>query len=758
MTKILLLGNPNCGKTTLFNALTGENQRIGNWPGVTVEKKTGSFSFNQHHHELIDLPGVYSLSATNQGASPDELITVKALVALNADLIINVVDAVSLERHLYLTSQILELGKPVIIALNMMDVAHQRGITMDTVLLSQQLQCPIIPLQAHKKMGVESLQQAVNELLITAPQLVPRTAVPLEFVLPESVIRTHHDLMRDLQKSGGVTQQMANYYAWRILDGDTVLFEPAELNALLSQGVIEPDVDLIVADARYDKIHQLVVAVQSKRSDASENFTARLDKIVLHRYFAFPIFLGAMYGMFLFAINIGGVFQDFFDISSNAIFVEGTASVLQHLHVPFWLIALLAHGVGSGINTTITFAPVIAAMFFFLALLETSGYMARAAFVVDKMMRALGLPGKSFVPMIVGFGCNVPAIMAARTLESERDRVLTVLMAPFMSCSARLAIYAVFVAAFFPSGGQNIVFSLYLIGIVMAVFTGFILRKTMFKGQPSSLILELPAYHKPSLRRLFRETGTRLRGFIFRAARLIIPVCVVLGGLNALMVDGGLSQGDANTHSALSLLGQTLTPMFAPMGIRPENWPATVGLLTGMLAKEVVIGTLNSLYTPIGHLAEVNANFDFSAAMSQALWSIPHNLAQIKDALLNPILASAPGGELSKPVYGVMVSQFDGKAGAFAYLLFILLYVPCVSTMAVIRQETNRRLMWFSTAWSFLVAYATAVIFYQLATFAQHPHQSLAWFFGLSLVVILFIGLLRTKRLGYGEPHVIATT
>ena len=750
MTKILLVGNPNCGKTTLFNVLTGENQRIGNWPGVTVEKKTGSFSVGLHHYELIDLPGIYSLSCTRQGSSPDELITVKEFVALDADLIINVVDAVSLERHLYLTSQILELGKPVIIALNMMDIATQRGVTLDTIKLSQQLRCPVIPIQAHKKIGIEVLQQAVNSS--------PISALSLQFAFPLFVTNSHLALTQYLQKSVLVSERIANYYAWRILEGDTVLVENNPLEKALLQTTIEPDLDLVLADARYEKIHQLVTAVQSKRSDASEHFTARLDKIVLHRYLAFPIFLGAMYLMFLFAINIGGVFQDFFDISSNAIFIEGTASFLQQIHAPLWVIALLAHGVGSGINTTITFAPVIAAMFFFLALLETSGYMARAAFVVDKIMRWLGLPGKSFVPMIVGFGCNVPAIMAARTLDSERDRILTVLMAPFMSCSARLAIYAVFVAAFFPSGGQNIVFALYLIGILMAVFTGFILRKTTLKGQSSSLILELPAYHKPSLRRLFRETGRRLRGFIFRAGCMIIPVCVLLGGLNALTIDGGLSHADANTQSVLSLLGQWLTPIFAPMGIQQENWPATVGLLTGMLAKEVVIGTLNSLYSQIGHLGQVSAHFDFSAAMSEAFWSIPNNLAQIKDALWNPILASAPGGEVSKSVYGIMVSRFDGKAGAFAYLLFILLYIPCVSTMAVIRQETNQRLMWFSTIWSFLVAYVAAVGFYQLATFSQHPEQSLLWFVGLPLGITLFISLLRTRGLGYGGPHVIANS
>lgn len=386
----------------------------------------------------------------------------------------------------------------------------------------------------------------------------------------------------------------------------------------------EQNLDVLLADARYQKIHEIVTLVQKKHSDASEHFTAKLDKLVLHRFLALPIFFAMMYLMFLFAINIGGAFQDFFDISTETIFVQGSGWLLQQLHAPNWVIALVANGVGKGINTTITFIPVIAAMFFFLSLLETSGYMARAAFVVDKAMRAMGLPGKSFVPMIVGFGCNVPAIMAARTLDSERDRLLTVMMSPFMSCSARLAIYAVFVAAFFPSGGHNVVFSLYLIGILMAVFTGYILRKTTLKGHASPLILELPAYHRPSLRRLLRETSLRLRFFVYRAGKLIIPICVILGGLNAITWGGGISSGEANTDSLLSIIGQWITPLFAPMGIHQDNWPATVGLLTGMLAKEVVVGTLNSLYAQVGHVGEIAAaHFDFWGASKLLLGLFP---------------------------------------------------------------------------------------------------------------------------------------
>lgn len=743
---VLLVGNPNCGKTTLFNALTGDNQRVGNWPGVTVEKKSGVFHVEQQSVNITDLPGVYSLAIHNE-ASHDERITANAIVSLPSDIIINVIDACHLERHLYLTSQLLELGKPLIVVLNMMDIAQQRGISIDLEALSQQLMCPVFGLEAHKKVGINPLKQAINH---------PRTAAePLPLLLPRAVQQALTNRIQSLISLNQLTPSLANYYACRSMEGDSMLLpDEPDFNQ-----VINDEYDIVLADARYQIIHRIVKSIQKKRSDAGEYLTAKIDKIVLHRYFALPIFFAMMYLMFLFAINIGGAFQDFFDITTDTIFVQGSAWLLLQLHSPQWLIALIANGIGMGINTTLTFIPVIAAMFFFLALLEASGYMARAAFVVDKIMRLLGLPGKSFVPMIVGFGCNVPAIMAARTLDSERDRLLTVLMSPFMSCSARLAIYAVFVAAFFPTGGQNIVFSLYLIGILMAVLTGFMLRKTSLGGVASPLILELPAYHRPTLRRLLKETGLRLRYFLTRAARVIIPVCIILGGLNALTIDGGASSELVKTPSILSLLGQWLTPIFSPMGITQDNWPATVGLLTGMLAKEVVVGTLNSLYAQVGHLAQLQASHvDFLGSLQAALWSIPNNLSQLGNALLNPVLASAPDGVLSQSVYGTMVERFDGKAGAFAYLLFILLYVPCVSTMAAIRQEASRKLMWFSVTWSFLVAYVAAVVFYQIATFSRHPYSSSFWIMVLPSIVALFIANLRYRGLNSGGAYALTNS
>ncbi len=729
MTHIMLVGNPNCGKTTLFNALTGDNQRVGNWPGVTIEKKTGEFTNRDQILHVTDLPGVYSLVTSVETSSQDAQITAVAVVQGNADVIVNVVDACHLERHLYLTSQLLELGCPLILVVNMTDIAAQRGISIDATALSAQLHCPVVMLQAHRHVGVADLKQAIS--------MLPAPSKPLSLSLPLSVQNALTHLEQELI-SRGENPVLVPYIARRTLEG-------ADDGA--------DDFDILIANARYEAIHNIVAGVQKKLSDTSEHLTAKIDRIVLHRFWALPIFFGMMYLMFLLAINLGGAFQDFFDITTDTIFIQGTAWLLHLVHAPGWLIALCADGIGTGINTTLTFIPVMASMYFFLSLLESSGYMARAAFVVDRVMRMLGLPGKSFVPMIVGFGCNVPAIMAARTLDSERDRVLTVLMSPFMSCSARLAIYAVFVAAFFPTGGQNVVFSLYLMGILMAVLTGFLLRKTVLKGQTSPLILELPAYHRPSLRRLMKETGLRLRYFITRAGKLITPVCVVLGGLNALTIHGGFSAG-ASSESVLSLLGQWLTPIFAPMGLHQDNWPATVGLLTGTLAKEVVVGSLNSLYAQMGHLASAGPiPFEFWGSLQTALLSIPKNLAKMGN-----VLADAPGLDASQSVYGVMYQHFDGKVGAYAYLLFILLYIPCVSTMAAIRQETNSKLMWFSIAWSLIVAYGTAVSFYQLATFAAHPQQTIEYIMATVISIVLVIGIIRLAARSQGVRHAAANS
>lgn len=721
MTTIALVGNPNSGKTTLFNALTGSNQRVGNWPGVTVEKKAGTVEISGKPCSLIDLPGVYSLGL-NSSCSLDEQIATDYILSGQVDVIINVVDATNLERHLYLSSMLLELQIPMVVAVNMQDVAQQRKISIDNKKLSQQLGCAVSFVQANKEKGLSQLLQDVASATIPAK---PELAIPADINEAINTLAAQND------------SPYAQFQAKLKLMTEQ----------LQTELTTDEDIDVIINDAHYDWVHQVSLQCVSQGGQSSEHLTAKIDKIILNRWLAIPIFLAVMYSLFLFAINIGGAFQDFFDLTTDAIFVKGLADTLHRWNWPAWAIALCANGFGKGVNTTVTFIPVITAMFFFLSMLENSGYMARAAFVVDRAMRLLGLPGKSFVPMIVGFGCNVPAIMAARTLETKRDQLLTVLMSPYMACSARLAIFAVFVAAFFPSGGQNVVFLLYLIGILMAVFTGMILRKTVLMGEASSLVIELPPYHMPSFKRLIKHTGYRLKFFLVRAGKLILPMCVLLGGLNALMLNGDISLLDASNESVLSWIGKSMTPIFAPMGITQENWPATVGLLTGTLAKEVVVGSLNSLYGQMLHASQAHPiPFDLLTSLKEAVMTIPENLGNLGEAIFNPISASSPDGDLSTSVYGVMVNHFNGAIGAFAYLLFVLLYLPCVSTIAAIRQEANKRWMWFSVLWSTGLAYLVAVCFYQIATFFYHPMQTLFWWGIAAATFVAGLSWLKAKQ------------
>ncbi|EKD53754.1 MAG: hypothetical protein ACD_60C00157G0008 [uncultured bacterium] len=738
---VALVGNPNCGKTTVFNRLTGARQRVGNWPGVTVERKTGLLTYQDKKIQVMDLPGTYSLNVVNESSSVDERIACEYILAKNADLIINILDASNLERHLYLTMQLLEMRVPMLIALNMMDVANERGIKIKLKQLAKELNCVIVPIEAHKNKGIEVLKQKMVEHQKNASHFSIN-------YLKEDILKKAISEISSLIKTEYSSHQK-EWIATRLLEDD--VFVRQKVDSVILKDVLkwqqtirdtlQEDPDILLADARYRFIEKLRSKTVIKNKNSKTTWTTYIDNIVLNRILGIPIFLMVMYAMFFFAINIGGAFQDFFDIGSNTLFVDGASYGLAHLGAPSWLIVLLANGLGKGINTTVTFIPVIGAMFLFLALLEDSGYMARAAFIMDRLMRAMGLPGKSFVPMIVGFGCNVPAVMAARTLENKRDRILTVMMSPFMSCSARLAIYAVFTAAFFPVGGQNIVFLLYLIGIAMAMLTGLMLRKTLLQGEPAPLVMELPSYHLPNIKTVLLHAWQRLKGFLFRAGKLILPICILIGACSAWNMNGSIvlnADGDAN--SVLSMVGRMVTPIFAPMGIHQDNWPATVGLVTGILAKEVVIGTLNALYSQMGHLGVLQANaFHFFGGLQQAVLSIPANLAQLGNSFSNPVLAIAPVHVLAQGVYGLMYQRFDGQVGAIAYLLFVLLYFPCVSTIAAMWREVHRGWAIFSVFWTTGIAYGVSVGFYQLATYAKHPLSSFYWVAGIVMALCLTI-------------------
>jgi ferrous iron transport protein B len=749
---IALVGNPNCGKTTLFNALTGAKQRVGNWPGVTVEKKSGEYRFNDHHVEVIDLPGTYSLDVVDREVSLDERVARDFVHTGEADLVINIVDASNLERNLYLTLQLAEMGLPLMLVLNMTDMAEAKGIQVDVEKLSQRLGCPVMPVVASEGRGIAELKSAILQACAHKPQASVRVDYSAEL---NAAIDT---LSQQLAGRPDLSVAQPRWIAARLLEGDDLARQTAGPELGRTAGELAKqfggDLDILFADARYTLANEISNAAVTQSGKVTRDLTDRIDRVVLNRVLGIPVFLLMMYLMFMFTINIGGAFIDFFDQFSGAIFVDGFAEVLAGLGAPQWLVVLLANGIGGGIQTVATFVPVIAFLYLFLSVLEDSGYMARAAFVMDRFMRWVGLPGKSFVPLIVGFGCNVPAIMATRTLEQRRDRLMTIAMAPFMSCGARLPVYVLFAAAFFPSNAQNVVFALYLIGIALAVATGLMLKKTLLQGEATPFIMELPAYHLPTLKGIMFHTWDRLQGFIIRAGRIIVPMVLVLNFLNALGTDGSYGNEDSD-KSVLAEIGRTISPAFGPMGLTEENWPAAVGIFTGILAKEAVVGTLDATYSALarqdaaaaGEEAEEEASFNFAEAIAEAFATIPANLVDALGSWADPIgldvgdlsdtAAVAEEQHVSAGTFGAMASRFDGAGGAFAYLLFILLYFPCTAAIAAVYQESGTRWTLFVGAWTTGLAYGMATLAYQISIFSRAPGSSLTW---IGIVLACFVG------------------
>ncbi|MGC8712394.1 MAG: Fe(2+) transporter permease subunit FeoB [Leptodesmis sp.] len=755
-----LVGNPNCGKTTLFNALTGANQRVGNWPGVTVERKEGGYRAHSQTVTVVDLPGVYSVDAEDNTTGLDELVARDYLLFGEADVIVNIVDASNLERNLYLTTQILEMGVPIIIALNMMDLAAKREIRIDPHLLSDRLGCPVVPLCAHTGKGVPQLKEVIHQALMHPT--MPQTYVVYPPVIEEALA----DLIPVLQTSAITNPAQVRWFALNLLQyddrhlpdlGQDTLRRIAEHRHRIHQTLGE-DTDLLIADSRYTWIRHLVQGITERTNVVKQTLSDRIDRVVLNRWLGIPVFLVVMYLMFLVAINLGGVFIDFFDIGMGTIFVSGTAHLLQQINAPGWLVGLLADGVGGGIQTTSTFIPQIGLLFIFLAMLEDSGYLARAAFVMDRLMRFIGLPGKSFVPMMVGFGCNIPGIIATRMLENRRDRLMTILMNPFMSCGARLPVYALFCAAFFPTNGQNIVFLLYILGILAAIFTGLVMKKTLFRGDVAPFVMELPPYHIPTIKGVLLRAWDRLKAFITRAGKMIVIMVVILGLINSVGVDGSFGKQNSQ-DSILSAFSRTITPVFSPMGIQQENWPATVGLMTGVFAKEVMVGTMDSLYTQLAQQASGDSQeaepFDFWGGIGKAFSSIPENLAGLTNKVLDPLglsilndtgdqQAAAKAQDVHYTTFGQMVLRFGSINAAIAFLLFVLLYFPCVSATAAVYRETNLGWTAFVAAWTTGLAYWVATFYYQFMTFNQHPGSTIAWLVGLALVMlIILVGLKR---------------
>ncbi len=661
--KFALVGNPNCGKTTLFNEITGSTQYVGNWAGVTIEKKEGKAKKIEGDIRIIDLPGIYSLSPY----SIEEIIARDYIVNEKPDVVINIVDATNIERNLYLTTQLLELGVNVVVALNMMDAADSKGDKIDIGILESHLKVPVIPITASKGRGVkELLERALNVVQTAASAGV---APLLNEMHDESIVRCIQEIEKKIISQLSSKIENSRWTALKLLEGDEKVQEMLKVpDALLREIKVyqeklekkyDIDIETIIADSRY-QFTTAVTRKAVKMKDRGSNLTVsdKIDKVVTNRILAIPLFLAMMFGIFSITFGTIGSFTiDFVDGLVNGMIAPFLATWLEGAGAAVWLQDLVAGGLIGGVGSMLVFVPQIMILFFFLSILEDTGYMARAAFVMDRLLRKLGLSGKSFIPMLIGFGCSVPAIMSTRTLENEKDRRLTIMLVPFMSCGARLPVYALYTAAFFSTNQTMVVFSLYLMGIVVAVLSGFLLKKTILQGEVAPFVMELPPYRIPTLKGLMIHMWDKGKGFVKKAGTIIFSVAVVIWFLQYFnfSLQAVVDPGD----SMLGALGKTIAPVFAPLGF--GDWKSAVALITGFVAKEAVVSTMGIL----------------------------HGVAEATEGSTDLITA--------------LQASFTPLT-AYAFMAFTLLYMPCMAAFATIKREMN------SWKWTLItVGYSTGV-------------------------------------------------
>lgn len=668
---IALAGNPNSGKTTLFNALTGARQYVGNWPGVTVEKKEGAATLDGREITIADLPGIYSLSPY----SMEEIVTRDCIIGGSADAIINIVDATNLERNLYLTVQLLELERPMVLALNFMDEARARGDMIDVSRLSRALGIPVVPITAKNGENLDKLLRTAHRQMHVGFTIEP------DELYDDFTHEIHHrvgELIRDKAQTAKLPEHWASV---KLLEGDEIV----EKSLLLSEEEIASlsviigeyedssqfgDRETLIADSRYAYIERVVAAAVKKgRPKNIESASDKIDKVLTNKYLAVPLFLITM--LLVFAITFGPAGSFLSDGAAFLIsdcFTVWIRTGLEALLVAPWLISLICDGIIAGVGGVITFLPQIALLFFFLSFLEDSGYMSRAAFIMDRLLRRFGLSGKAFIPMLMGFGCTVPAVMGARTMENEKDRRMTILLVPFMSCSAKLPVYGLISSAFFGAKAGIVVFALYVSGMAVAVISGLLFKTSLFPGEPAPFVLEMPPYRMPSLRNTLLHVWERVRGFLIKAGTIILVMSVVLWFLQSF--GKGFIMTDDNSQSILAALGNFIAPAFRPLGF--GMWQAAVALLTGLIAKEAVVASLALFY-----------GFSLTATASEA--------------------AAAMAG--------------FSPLSALTFLIFVLLYIPCVVAVATIYKEMNS-LRWtaFSVFWQIFTAYFIAMAVFQIGS------------------------------------------
>ncbi len=659
---IALIGNPNCGKTTLFNQLTGSNQHVGNFPGVTVEKKEGII---RRHDDMkvVDLPGIYSLSPYTS----EEVLTRDFLLVDRPDVILNIVDATNIERNLYLSLQLMELGMPMVLALNMMDEMEKNGGTVDIKAMEEVFGIPVVPIAASKNQGIGEL---IDHLIQAGRD---KQKVPLLDFCTGEVHKAVHAISHLIEPQAQALHIPKRFAATKLVEGDEPMrkkmqLTKAELHVIehtveVMERALGMDREAALADMRFTYIQSLCAKMVHKPVDTIEHRrSVKIDLLLTHKYLAIPLFFGIM--MLVFYLTFGPVGTFLSDVFGAL--VDGAITKIGEILVAFQinplLQSLIMDGALAGIGSILSFLPTILVLFFFLSLLEDSGYMARVAFVMDKLLRKIGLSGRSFVPMLVGFGCSVPAIMATRTLASDRDRKMTILLTPFMSCSAKLPIYALFTEAFFTEHQALVMIGLYALGIVSGIVYGLLCKNTLFRGEPVPFVMELPSYRIPSPKSVVLHMGNKAGHFVKKAFTIIFLITIVIWVLQTFTFRFDVAAD--NTQSMLSAVGHFIAPVFTPLGF--GDWRAATALLTGLTAKEAVVSTF-------------------------------------------AVLLGAAAGDPLAP----LMSQLFTPLTALSFLCFTLLYMPCVAAMAAVRRELG-------SIWAAIAAMGVQTAFAWVVTFVLY--------------------------------------
>lgn len=656
--KVALAGNPNSGKTTLFNRLTGSRQHVGNWPGVTIEKKEGTFVVEEHEITLVDLPGIYSMSVY----SMEEIVARDFIMNDHPDLILNIVDGTNIERNLYLSLQLKELGIPMVIAVNMLDELKLKGIAIDLSRLSQRLDTPVVAISAKSGSGMEEL---IHQLVHNT-----KSSVLCYDDQTEDIVRQISDIREECDHD----HVHDKFYAMKMLEDDEAIVRDLKLSAnqqtrlqQLQQEFCrqrgQTEIDMAVADMRYSVIEQVVRECVSAKTTLT-TLSDRIDAVVTHRFFGIPVFFLILFVMFIVTFGpLGEGLKGIVETLINDVLAVGVENLLHQMQVSAWLIDLVDTVIG-GVGSVLSFMPQILLLFLFLSVLEDSGYMSRAAFLMDGMLRKIGLNGKAFIPMLMGFGCTVPAVMASRVLEHEKDRRMTILLIPFMSCGAKLPVYALFAGVFFPEHAGIALFCMYVLGIVVAIGCGFLLRHTVFKDTGSTFILELPPYRIPSFQVTMNHMWQKAKGFLIKAGTIIFSMTVLLWLLTTLTFT--LQRALDPAQSILGQIGRWIAPLLTPLGF--GNWQSAIALISGLIAKESVVSSM-----------AVMVNADSTEALA-----------------------------------GVLQTMFT-PASAAAFMTFVLLYVPCVAALSAIRSETGSwKFTLKSMGFQIAVAYIGAFLVYHL--------------------------------------------